>query len=170
MARKGINAKGRREGGAFVAFPCAVLDSPNFSRLTPKGTKLLIDLCAQLRMKRGGPVNNGDLTIAWAIVKERGWFSKQSLYEAKDELTYYGLIELTRQGGKHVASLYAVTFFAINECGGKLDVRETVTASGLWKAEKPLWKSKRILETVARQSYQCAPPIVPIHANLKAKS
>ncbi len=54
MGRKGINAKGRREGGAFVAMPCAVLDHPNFIRLTPKGVKLLMELCSQLRMKQGG--------------------------------------------------------------------------------------------------------------------
>ena len=47
-----------------------------------------------------------------------------------------GMIELTRQGGLHCASLYAVTWLPIDECGGKLDVNATAVASGLWKQPK----------------------------------
>ncbi len=98
---RGINAKGRRESGAFIALPCAVLDHPNFIRLTPKSVKLLMDMLAQIRLKRGGPVNNGDLAIAWSMMEPRNWKSKRSLYEARDELIHYGFIMITRQGGKH---------------------------------------------------------------------
>ncbi len=162
MARDRIKAKGRRDGGAFVALPCDVLTHSNFSRLSAKGTKLFTDLCAQLNMKRGGPNNNGDLTIAWSIMSKRAWSSKQTLYSARDELLHYDWIILTRQGGRHVPSLYALTFFAINECGGKLEIGETVTALGTWKTEKPTWVPPRKSKTVPRRSYHIGPPAVPI--------
>ncbi|MET0063220.1 MAG: hypothetical protein ABW176_13090 [Candidatus Thiodiazotropha endolucinida] len=139
-------AKGRREGGVFVALPCQILDHPNFIRLTPKGVKLLMDLCSQLRMKKGGPVNNGDLTTAMTIMEKRGWTSKASLYEAIDELLHYEWIVLTRQGCSHRPSLYALTFFAINECKGKLELSETVTPPGTWNSDKELWRPKRKLK------------------------
>jgi hypothetical protein len=41
------------------------------------------------------------------------------------------------QGGKNKASLYALTFLRINECGGKLDIDETLTPSDLWKDNNP---------------------------------
>lgn len=154
-------AKGRRERGAFVALPCTVLSHPNFSRMTAKGHKLFNDLLAQLRMKVGGPSNNGDLTIAWSIMEKREWSSKSTLYEAREELQYYDWILMTRQGGKHTASLYGFTFFAINECGGKLDIRETVTALGTGKRKNRYgcqrekqnpWYDLRT--TLARPSYQ----------------
>ncbi len=168
MALDRIKAKGRRDGGAFVALPCHVLSHSNFSRLTAKGVKLLIDLCAQLNMKKGGPINNGDLTIAWSIMLERAWKSKQTLHNAKEELLYYEWIMLTRQGGRHVPSLYALTFYAINECGGKLEARETVAAPGTWKTEKPIWVSPHKLKTVPRQSYHIDPTIVPIGTKKEA--
>ncbi|MCU7862420.1 MAG: hypothetical protein KZQ92_00400 [Candidatus Thiodiazotropha sp. (ex Lucinoma borealis)] len=143
-------AKGRRDGGVFVALPCSIMDHPNFIRLTPKGIKLMIDLCSQLRMKKGGPVNNGDLTMAWTIMEKRRWTSKATLYEARDELIYYGWIVQTRQGGSHRPSLYALTFFAINECGGKLDVSETITPPGSWRSEKEHWTPKRKLKKAVR--------------------
>ena len=36
--------------------------------------------------------------------------------------------------------LYAVTFLAIDECGGKLDVAATRVPSGKWKKERALYK------------------------------
>ena len=125
-------AKGRRDSGTFVALPCDVLNGENFCRLSPKANKLLLDLCSQLRMKSGGAVNNGDLSIAIKLMQGRGWTSKQQLAEACDELEHYGFIVLTRQGGRHQPSLYAITWWAINECNGKLVLGFTLTAPGGW--------------------------------------
>lgn len=136
MALTRIKAKGRRESGPFVALPCSVLSHPNRKALSFKGSKLLFDLLDQLRFGADGPTNNGDLTIAWAIMKEYGWSSKETLHNAVRELEYYGFIKLTRQGGRNKCSLYAVTWWAINECGGKLDIKETSVPSNEWKTAK----------------------------------
>lgn len=62
-----------------------------------------------------------------------GWRSRDTLERALHQLIDAGLIELTRQGGLNRCSLYALTWHAIDECGGKLDVPATRVASGLWK-------------------------------------
>jgi hypothetical protein len=140
MARNRLKAKGRRENGIFVPFPCSVLYHPNFTRLSAKAVKLLLDMVAQLRFSSGGTRNNGDLTATWSILKERGWKSRDSLHLSLQELLYYGFIKLTRQGGRHLPSLYAVTWWAIDECGGKLDIPETRAPSNEWKVEKERWQ------------------------------
>jgi hypothetical protein len=43
------------------------------------------------------------------------------------------MIEKTRQGGLHCATLYAFTWLPIEECGGKLDIKATVVPSHLWQ-------------------------------------
>ena len=139
MARTRLKAKGRRESGAFVPLPVSVLNHRNFLGLSAKAVKLLIDLCAQLRFKRGGPINNGDLTAAWSIMQERGWHSKETLQNALEELRHYGFLTLTRQGGRNLCSLFAVTWWAIDDCGGKLDVSETRVPSNDWRNECKDW-------------------------------
>ncbi|WP_157673558.1 hypothetical protein [Endozoicomonas ascidiicola] len=50
----------------------------------------------------------------------------------------------TRMGlamGRGKPHLYALTFLAIDECGGKLDVAATRVASGKWKEEQPLYRT-----------------------------
>lgn len=128
MSRKLERTKGRRESGSFVALPHAVIAGNEWAELSASAVKLLLDLYGQYRGK-----NNGDLTLAWSVMRSRGWKSKQTLYRAKDELLEGGWIICTRQGGRHIPSLYAVTWQAIDECGGKLDVAETRTAPGTWK-------------------------------------
>lgn len=159
MAVNRQKAKGRRESGAFVPLPCSVLNHPNFTALTPKAIKLLMDLLSQLRFKSGGPVNNGDLCATISLMTKRGWRSKETLEESLKELIHYGFITLTRQGGRHQASLYAVTWWAINECGGKLDCGETRVPSNEWHMERPKWqpKSKRKKKSVPRFSGNSAP-------------
>ncbi|MBT3043338.1 MAG: hypothetical protein KME67_10790 [Candidatus Thiodiazotropha sp. (ex Codakia orbicularis)] len=161
MAMNVRKAKGRREGGVFVAFPCSIMSHPNFIRLSPKGIKLLMDFCSQLRMKKGGPVNNGDLTAAWVIMEKREWTSKASLYEAINELLHYGWIILTRQGCSHRPSLYGLTFYAINDCDGKLDVKETVAQPGDWRSEKERWVPKRKTQRAVQILNRSGTNIVP---------
>ncbi len=127
-AHKRINAKGRRESGSFVAVPHAVLEHENYARLKPRAVKLLLDLYGQYRGN-----NNGDFSMAWSMMEKRGWTSRDQLNKARKQLLETGWIVLTRQGGKHLPSLYAVTFLAIDECKGKLDMRSTKTALGYWK-------------------------------------
>lgn len=135
MARKNRykDAADKREGGGFVALPHAVIRSHSYSLLSAHAIKLLFD---QLAQYNGG--NNGDLSTAWTLMKPRGWKSKETLSKAIKELIEAGWLELTRQGGRHKPSLYAVTFYAIDECKGKLDVQPTRTPRGTWKQNEPL--------------------------------
>jgi hypothetical protein len=68
-----------------------------------------------------------------SILKPRGWTSPETVSYALRELQHYGLIVLTRQGGLHAASLYALTWHPIDECGGKLDCAATSVAPGTWR-------------------------------------
>lgn len=126
--RSRLKTKGRREGGSFVLFPHAVMDSPNWRRCSATAIKLLCDLARQYNGR-----NNGDLTAALSTLRPRGWSSPETLTNAYRELLHYGLILLTRQGGMHACSLYALTWQPIDECGGKLDCNATSVPPGDWK-------------------------------------
>lgn len=156
MAKTYSKAKGRRESGRFHQIPDQVLTHDNFSRLGGSATKLLMQMASQLRYgPKGGTTNNGDLTAVWSIMKERGWKSKWTLERARDELLYYGFLMISRQGGLHLPSLYAITWLAIDECKGKLDVAATAAPPGNWKEVKPAggWRqtceAKRVAKTKA---------------------
>lgn len=130
--------KGRREGGQFIAIPTRVMDSPNYVRLSSHAIRLLNEF---VRLYNGS--NNGDLCATWSMMKERGFKSSDTLNKALKELKYYGMVMLTRQGGRHKPSLYAITWHAIDECKGKLDVRPTNAPPGHWKDEKPKFDPKK---------------------------
>lgn len=124
---------GRAESGTHLALPHAVLNSPAFHGLSSHAVRLLCDLGAQYR-----GFNNGDLCATWSMMAARGWKSRDTLAKALRELVETGMIEQTRQGGKNLCSLYALTWKSIDECKGKLDVSPTRVASNLWRqfAEK----------------------------------
>lgn len=134
MARTQGNAKGRRSGGSFAAFPHAVLKTQKYAALSSWGVKLLVDICAQYNGR-----NNGDLQAAWSCMSKRGWHSKGTLHRAIQELESAGFILRTRQGGRNACSLFAVTWENIDECKDrrtgftKLDVGPTKVAAGTWK-------------------------------------
>lgn len=152
MARTRLKSKGRRDGGSYIAMPHIILESAEYAALSPQAVKLLIDLFSQFR-----GVNNGDLSAAWKIMSARGWRSKATLYRALHELIANGWIEMTRRGGIHRCSLYAVTWLAIDECGGKLDVSPTRIASGKWKKE-----AREHSECPAQRLYLGGPMGVPV--------
>jgi hypothetical protein len=135
MADKRQKTKGRRSNYTFAAKPHNIfradcknkIPSPA-SVLSHKAAHLLDNLIAQYDGK-----NNGDLSAAPKIMKLYGWSSQGSIHSALTELLALGFIEQTRQGGKNQCSLYAVTWLAIDECNGKLDVKSTQVASNLWK-------------------------------------
>lgn len=104
--------------------PKALMELDDFKRLSPKATKLLVDLGSQYN-----GYNNGDLCLALKLMKLRGWNSNDSLHKAKQELVDRDLITLTKQGGLGMGpNLYALTWQPIQECGGKLDVKPTTIA------------------------------------------
>ena len=119
---------GRSESGSFLAIPHAVLRSDAYLTLSAHAVKLLFDLAAQYR-----GTNNGSLGAAWRIMEPLNWRSRQTLERALRELQEHGLIEKTRQGGRHQCNLFAVTWRPIDACGNKLDVAPSHAASGRWK-------------------------------------
>ena len=130
-AVKRTQANKGKEFRSFVGIPHECANHSNFKRLSAHAVKLLLDIAVQYRGN-----NNGDLTIAFSLMKLREWKSEETLNKAKRELLHYGWIVLTRQGGKNLPSLYAVTWNPINECKGKLDVKETRKSLGHWKEVK----------------------------------
>jgi hypothetical protein len=96
--------------------------------LSAKAVRLLLELARQYNGH-----NNGDLCVAWRLMQPRGWTSRDTLHQALAQLLDHDLVTLTRQGGKHKASLYALTWEAIDECKGKLDVSATRTPPGNWR-------------------------------------
>lgn len=151
-------AKSRRESGIFVQIPVSVLKHPNFNNLRGSGIKLLLNLCSQIRYKLGGSVNNGDLTAAMTILKEHGWTSNETINFALQELLYYEFITITRRGGRNKCHLYAITWWAIDECKGKLDVSATNVPTNEWKEVKPKWqRPERKTQSVHRKTNNVTP-------------
>lgn len=142
-------SKDARGGGQFLPLPLAVLRSPEFAKLSPWACKLLLDLLCQYRH----PLNNGDLCLAWTTMKPRGWSSKQTLYKARQELLTGRWITVTRQGGRKIPSLYALSFYRIDDCAGKLDVKPTERPSNDWMRGEII-----------------APPVVPIGSDMARRS
>ncbi len=121
-------AKGRRESGTFVAIPDKVVRHEKFAALSPIATKLLCDCLAQYNR-----INNGDLCVTFKVMQRRGWRSKQTLARALAELERTGFLIRTRQGGRNRCSLFALSFFAIDDCKGKHDLQPTAAPPGDWK-------------------------------------
>lgn len=111
----GKKGRGGMEGKSFSMLIHAYWQSPQYAKLSPRAVKLLVDLLCQFR-----GANNGDLTSAWSVMLARGWRSKGQLFKALAELEGRGWIVRTRQGyrarGVNAATLWAVTFYGIDDC------------------------------------------------------
>ena len=114
-----------KQKASFAGIPRVVMECPDYTNLSGSAIRLLVELaCAY----KGG--NNGDLSPAWTLMKERGFRSKATLTRAIKELVAAEMIILTRQGQfiKNRAGLYALTWASIDECAGKqLDESPTRT-------------------------------------------
>ena len=120
---------GRQTTNSFLSLPHHVLNHENFRCLSPRATKLAIDIAAQYRGN-----NNGDLCATLSVMQGRGWKSSDQLAKAKKELLEKDVIRIARQGGfPKKASLYALTWFPIDDCKGKLDTKATTTSPVNWK-------------------------------------
>lgn len=143
-------AKAKRGGSRlFVALPDEVLRSENAAKLSAHATKLLWDLLAQYNRK-----NNGDLCMAWTVMKDRGWKSPDTLNRARLELLTRGWAMVARQGGRRIPTLYALTFYAIDFCNGKLDISHTETPSGQWRSDEPVPPFKMVRLPKAKELHQ----------------
>lgn len=131
-------AKEARGGGGFLPFRTDVLRSEALKNLSPYATKLLLDLASQWQLGR-----NGDASAAFEkVMRARGWRSKATLHKSLKELRDSGLIVMTRQGSLHECSLYGLGWLAIDECGGKLDMKATTRPINDWLDPPKLIENK----------------------------
>ncbi len=135
-ATKRKRRRGRATAGRFVSIPHVVLESSSYINLSPRAVKLLLDVALQYDGR-----NNGNLTVAWGFMAERGWSSKDTLSKAVQDLIEANLIVKTRTGrfmnpGAR-CDLYAITWQAIDECPGKdLELAPTATAPRKFSLER----------------------------------
>src|ERR1700740_1225008 len=101
---KNALARRRREPGPFAAIPRSFLESSVCRNLSAHAIKLLVDLFAQFH-----GFNNGDLCLAWKLMEERGWKSRDTLNKARKELLEAEIIVVTRRGDRRRPHLYAMT-------------------------------------------------------------
>lgn len=127
MAKSYAKQKGRAEKGIFFGLPLNLINTGKYRSLSHHAVKLLVDIGSQYR-----GFNNGDLCAAWSVMRQCGWRSRSTLFNAKNELLDVGFIMVTRQGGRNCPTLYAITWKAIDECKGKLDVEPTKAPPGGW--------------------------------------
>ncbi|MBI3903744.1 MAG: hypothetical protein HY306_12520 [Nitrosomonadales bacterium] len=127
------NATEKRDGGAFITLPLSVLNGAAYLGLNAHARMLLFDLAAQYRGD-----NNGDLCAAWKLMHPRGWKSEETLGKAKRDLLEVGLIVETRKGARpNKCSLFALTWYALDDCGGKLDITAQSFPRGAYKLKDP---------------------------------
>jgi hypothetical protein len=124
-------AKGRRENGSYTIYPHAVTNTRKYRSLSRSAKALMMDMGSRYNGK-----NNGDLAAPWPEMKEWGWRSSSTLLKAKKELLDAGFIVCTRHGWQNVPSLYALTWFAIDECSGKLEIPPTKAPLGTWRDDR----------------------------------
>jgi hypothetical protein len=118
-----MGKKRPKSAAPFANIPHVVFECPDFIDLTPYALKLLMELAYQYN-----GFNNGDLCASITLMKKRGFKSRTTLKRAIDELTATRMIVLTRQGGKNLASLYAIAWQPIDECPKKrLEINPTKT-------------------------------------------
>jgi hypothetical protein len=118
-------SKRDRKKESFAGIPRHVMNNQDYKSLSGNAVKLLLELAKQYKGN-----NNGDLTVAYALLKDRGFNSKSTITRCRNELLSAHMITQTRAGRfmnpKSSCSLYALTWKSIDECGGKLEVKPTI--------------------------------------------
>jgi hypothetical protein len=106
--------------GPWFAMPLDLLRSRAFANLSPHATKLFMDLCSAF-----GPnsLRNGDITATFSVMKARGWTSKAGLEAAIKELEAAQILITSRQGGRRLCSLYALTPWPLDCDPSKIDIK-----------------------------------------------
>ncbi len=140
------NAAAKRDGGAFIPLPLSVLNGAAYLGLNAHARMLLFDLAAQYRGD-----NNGDLCAAWKLMHPRGWKSEGTLNKAKRQLIEAHLIVETRKGARpNKCSLFALTWYAMDACGGKLEISAQSFPRGAYRLkDRPLALLKNVSLTTA---------------------
>ncbi len=113
--------KKSKSAAQFANIPHVVFECPDYINLSPYAVKLLLELVYQYN-----GFNNGDLCPSITLMAKRGFKSSATLRKVICELVASEMIVLTRQGGKNLASLYAIAWQQIDECPKKrLEINAT---------------------------------------------
>jgi hypothetical protein len=132
-----MNNKGRNHNkGRFAGIPISVMNTQDYKDLPYTAKALLIELAYQYRY-----ANNGDLTVAFSVLKKRGWKREATISTAIKKLLKANLITKTRQGyfrnPKSRCALYALNWHPIDDCRGKdLEIKPTITAPRKFSLEQ----------------------------------
>lgn len=171
MSRRNCNARGRRNVGHFSMWLHACHDAERYTALSLPARALLVEFLGQYRGN-----NNGDLTCAYAVLGLRGWKARSTIERAAKELEHYGWIIRTRQGGRNMPNLYAVTWQPIDECGGKLDVPPGLSPGTWkqpiqvpWRVAKKQFDLQRRKATLQRRKANRGVPLAAEEGNLVAE-
>lgn len=134
MSRKSRYKVDRRDAGAFIQIPLAVLNSAAYLGLSASAKVLLLDVVSQYKGD-----NNGKLLTGWRIMnEERGWTSKTTLNKAKVELLESGLLFETRKGARpNRSSWCAATWWAL-DWTPDMDIKEQSFPRGLYRDRQPI--------------------------------
>lgn len=137
------------DGGSAFIIPVSLLKHENFTRLSPYGLKLVLDLGRQYT-----GFNNGYLWAGWSLLKEQGWKSKETLNNAVLECEHYQVISRTKQGGRNAPNYHALTWWPVHEIAKRpLDVGPSLGATNSWKEPRQMFEKpepkvgKKILGT-----------------------
>jgi len=146
MADKRSKQKSRASAGRYLALPKCVTDSEDFRGLLGSDLKTLLMIATQYNGS-----NNGDLQATFTLALTWGICSEQTLAKSIKRLIAANLIVRTRIGmflnpGRK-CSLYAITWNAIDECKGKLDVPATRTPPRAFSMDKNKKPSTEIVVT-----------------------
>lgn len=145
MARSYEKSKGRSSKvSGFSMLIHAYFQSAEYAELSPRATKMLIDLYCQFRGE-----NNGDLCATYSVMKKAGWSSNDQIQKAIAELLAKGWIIITRRGGRKLPTLYGLTFRGIDNTG-KLNshISSSPMPLHLWKCVN---RHKIVLEVVTKK-------------------
>ncbi|MFQ3325324.1 MAG: hypothetical protein ACI90U_003162 [Pseudomonadales bacterium] len=128
--------KDRRGYGQFMGIPHVVLEHSDYIDLSTKAKALFVEIAYQYNGH-----NNGDMTVAFKILKKRGWKRNATISAAVKELLGANLIIKTREGRfQHPFSrcaLYALTWQSIDDFSDKgLEVSPTATAPRKFSLER----------------------------------
>lgn len=119
----------KRFSGPVIVLPKSVFRSPEYWTLSHRARTLLLAFHLDFNSH-----NNGALRLLFTKPAAFGFSGRAQMELARNELLTAGWIEITRQGGKHSPSLYALTWMPINACDA--DGIKSRAVSHLWKAEK----------------------------------
>jgi hypothetical protein len=108
------------DGSNFFRLPHVVIDSPGYRLAEHSSRSLLVDVASQLRRPGSeGGLPNGALLATRDRMALFGWKSQGVLHRAIADLVACGLLIETRKGHKNSASLYAVSWMALDIDGSK---------------------------------------------------